>query len=96
MAPAADDPQGSAPGRAGLVLVALILVAAAANLNLSVRNVALPSIGEHFAVLLSAVVFFCFPKMQREKTVLAEYHPADTQSSSPPDLPAGPSQPTPA
>ena len=32
----------------GLVLVALILVAAVANLNLSVANVALPSIGEAF------------------------------------------------
>src|SRR4051794_32402827 len=48
MAPAADDPRGGAPDRAGLVLVALILVAAVANLNLSVANVALPSIGKHF------------------------------------------------
>jgi MFS transporter, DHA2 family, multidrug resistance protein len=39
---------GSAPKSAGLVLTALILVAAVANLNLSVANVALPSIGEHF------------------------------------------------
>ena len=39
---------GGAPPRAGLVLVALILVAAVANLNLSVANVALPSIGEAF------------------------------------------------
>jgi len=38
----------SAPGRAGLVLVSLILVAAVANLNLAVANVALPSIGEAF------------------------------------------------
>ena len=37
-----------APERAGLVLVALILVAAVANLNLAVANVALPSIGDHF------------------------------------------------
>jgi MFS family permease len=37
-----------APERAGLVLAALILVAAVANLNLSVANVALPSIGEAF------------------------------------------------
>ena len=37
-----------APERAGLVLVTLILVAAVANLNLSVANVALPSIGEAF------------------------------------------------
>ena len=37
-----------APQRAGLVLVALILVAAVANLNLSVANVALPDIGKAF------------------------------------------------
>ncbi|MGH3126490.1 MAG: MFS transporter [Gaiellaceae bacterium] len=36
------------PGRAGIVLVTLILVAGVANLNLSVANVALPSIGEAF------------------------------------------------
>ena len=39
---------GAAPQRASLVLVALILVAAVANLNLSVANVALPDIGESF------------------------------------------------
>jgi len=39
---------GSGPERAGLVLVSLILVAAVANLNLSVANVALPDIGEAF------------------------------------------------
>jgi len=39
---------GSGPARSGLVLVALILVAAVANLNLAVANVALPSIGKHF------------------------------------------------
>ena len=38
----------TAPPRAGLVLVALILVAAVANLNLSVANVALPDIGKAF------------------------------------------------
>ena len=38
----------AAPPRAGLVLVALILVAGVANLNLSVANVALPDIGRHF------------------------------------------------
>ncbi|MDF3048490.1 MAG: putative transporter [Pseudonocardia sp.] len=38
----------AAPARAGLVLVALILVAGVANLNLSVANVALPSIGRTF------------------------------------------------
>jgi MFS family permease len=37
-----------APERAGVVLVALILVAAVANLNLAVANVALPSIGAAF------------------------------------------------
>src|SRR6187401_7599 len=42
------DRTASQPQRAGLVLVALILVAAVANLNLAVANVALPSIGEHF------------------------------------------------
>src|SRR4051794_8873891 len=44
------DPEASeqAPERAGMVLVALILVAGVANLNLSVANVALPDIGRHF------------------------------------------------
>ena len=37
------------PKRAGLVLLALITVAAVANLNLSVANVALPSIGRAFS-----------------------------------------------
>jgi MFS transporter, DHA2 family, multidrug resistance protein len=37
-----------APKQAGLVLAALILVAAVANLNLSVANVALPDIGKAF------------------------------------------------
>jgi EmrB/QacA subfamily drug resistance transporter len=39
---------GSAPARAPLVLVALILVAAVANLNLAVANVALPAISKAF------------------------------------------------
>jgi MFS transporter, DHA2 family, multidrug resistance protein len=38
----------TAPRRGGLVLVALILVAAVANLNLSVANVALPDIAKAF------------------------------------------------
>ena len=38
----------TAPTRAGLVLFSLITVAAVANLNLSVANVALPSIGRAF------------------------------------------------
>ncbi|HVN12486.1 MAG TPA: MFS transporter [Kineosporiaceae bacterium] len=41
-------PSSDAPARAGLVLVSLIAVAAVANLNLSVANVALPSIGRAF------------------------------------------------
>ena len=40
--------RSSSPARSGLVLITLILVAAVANLNLSVANVALPSIGEAF------------------------------------------------
>src|SRR3954453_2434136 len=38
----------TAPARAGIVLISLILVAAVANLNLAVANVALPSIGKEF------------------------------------------------
>ena len=40
--------QASAPDRASLVLVSLILVAAVANLNLSVANIALPDIALDF------------------------------------------------
>jgi MFS family permease len=47
-ATAPDDTAGTAPARAGLVLISLILVAGVANLNLSVANVALPDIGKHF------------------------------------------------
>src|SRR3954462_4210831 len=43
-----DAAVDQAPERASLVLVALILVAGVANLNLSVANVALPDIGKHF------------------------------------------------
>ena len=45
-APAAET--SNAPARSGLVLIALILVAAVANLNLAVANVALPDIGIAF------------------------------------------------
>src|SRR5262245_24978200 len=38
----------TAPERPGVVLISLILVAAVANLNLAVANVALPSIGKAF------------------------------------------------
>jgi EmrB/QacA subfamily drug resistance transporter len=47
-APSEQAEASSAPNRAGLVLFALILVAAVANLNLAVANVALPSIGSAF------------------------------------------------
>ena len=40
--------ESGGPKRAGLVLAALILVAAVANLNLAVANVALPDIGKAF------------------------------------------------
>jgi MFS transporter, DHA2 family, multidrug resistance protein len=40
--------EATAPARAGVVLVSLILVAAVANLNLSVANVALPDIAKDF------------------------------------------------
>ena len=46
--PVGASPASTAPGRAGLVLASLILVAAVANLNLAVANVALPSIAEEF------------------------------------------------
>jgi EmrB/QacA subfamily drug resistance transporter len=45
---AASADKGTAPERAPLVLATLIIVAAVANRNLSVANVALPSIGEAF------------------------------------------------
>jgi EmrB/QacA subfamily drug resistance transporter len=38
----------AAPGRAGLVLITLILAAGVANINLAVANVALPDIGKAF------------------------------------------------
>jgi MFS family permease len=42
------DDASAVPARAALVLVSLILVAAVANLNLAVANVALPDIGKAF------------------------------------------------
>ena len=47
-AAAAAEETSAAPARQGLVLAALILVAAVANLPLASANVALPSIGLHF------------------------------------------------
>jgi EmrB/QacA subfamily drug resistance transporter len=44
----AETSTDRSPGRAGVVLAALILVAAVANLNLAVANVALPDIGKAF------------------------------------------------
>ena len=43
-----DTDPSTAPDRAPLVLASLIIVAAVANLNLSVANVALPAIGKAF------------------------------------------------
>ena len=45
---AAPTETSTAPERGTIVLTALILVAAVANLNLAVANVALPSIGAAF------------------------------------------------
>ncbi len=46
--PASTTETSAGPQRAGLVLASLILVAAVANLNLAVANVALPDIGKAF------------------------------------------------
>jgi MFS transporter, DHA2 family, multidrug resistance protein len=46
--PRSPDEVSTTPARAGLVLVSLVLVAAVANLNLAVANVALPDIGQAF------------------------------------------------
>ncbi len=43
-----QSPDSAGPDRGGMVLAALIAVAAVANLGLAVANVALPSIGKHF------------------------------------------------
>jgi MFS transporter, DHA2 family, multidrug resistance protein len=40
---------GGAPKRAGAVLATLVIVAAVANLNLAVANVALPDIGSRLS-----------------------------------------------
>ena len=45
----------SAPARQGLVLMTLILVAAVANLNLTVANTALPDIGKAFSASQTAL-----------------------------------------
>src|SRR5262245_716409 len=47
-APSPDTTSTAGPARSGLVLGGLILVAAVANLNLAVANVALPDIGRAF------------------------------------------------
>jgi EmrB/QacA subfamily drug resistance transporter len=47
-APGQPADSSTAPARSGLVLASLIVVAAVANLNLSVANVALPDIGKAF------------------------------------------------
>ncbi len=48
MGPSPAAETTTAPARSGLVLASLILVAAVANLNLAVANVALPSIAKEF------------------------------------------------
>ena len=47
--------QSSAPARAGLVLITLILAAGVANINLAVANVALPDIGKAFTASQTAL-----------------------------------------
>lgn len=47
-APPPADETPTAPARSGVVLISLVLVAAVANLNLAVANVALPDIGKAF------------------------------------------------
>jgi len=54
-ADALPEAAGDAPENASLVLLALILVAAVANLNLSVANVALPDIGAAFGASQTAL-----------------------------------------
>jgi MFS family permease len=46
--PTVGEPESSGPARGPIVLISLILVAAVANLNLAVANVALPDIGKAF------------------------------------------------
>ena len=46
--PSGGEPQRTAPANATRVLLSLIAVAAVANLNLAVANVALPDIGKAF------------------------------------------------
>jgi MFS transporter, DHA2 family, multidrug resistance protein len=48
MMQSSEPDTSTGPSRAGLVLISLILVAAVANLNLAVANVALPDIGKAF------------------------------------------------
>jgi MFS transporter, DHA2 family, multidrug resistance protein len=51
----ATEPASAGPANGGMVLISLILVAAVANLNLSVANVALPSIGLAFGASQTAL-----------------------------------------
>ncbi len=55
VAPAGPGQASTSPARGGLVLVSLILVAAVANLNLSVANVALPDIAKAFEASQSQI-----------------------------------------
>ena len=70
---------GTAPARAKLVLISLILVAAIANLNLAVATGAdWAYTAGIVAILLGAtLVYFRFPK-EEEEQLLAAYHAEDT------------------
>jgi cyanate permease len=62
----ADPAKAEVPARAGLVLAALILSAAVANLNLAVANVALPLVATRF------------PKRDEERRLTASYQATDS------------------
>jgi hypothetical protein len=65
--------ESSSPARAGLVLVALIAVAAVANLNLAVANVALPDVGRAFNSSQTACVLS--PRVTRETDAATHLRP---------------------
>jgi DHA2 family multidrug resistance protein-like MFS transporter len=71
-AKAASPAASVSPQRSGLVLAALILVAAVANLNLAV------SAGIVSILLGAVIVFFLFPRKEQEETLLAQCHAQDT------------------
>jgi hypothetical protein len=87
----AREGAATAPDRAGLVLVSLILVAAVANLNLSVAKITAAAKASFLqgdqwayvagidAILIgAALVYFLFPRKRQEEELLAQYHAQDT------------------